>query len=78
MRRAVIAAIIAFCFCPFVTFAFEPTNKGGYPTEGTAQAAFDEYDYQADEIEGPSWHLLFDKYILGVNGLQFYHEQANG
>ena len=25
---------------------------------------------------GPSWHLLFDKYILGVNGLQFYHEQA--
>ncbi|MFC1680592.1 DUF481 domain-containing protein [Pseudomonadota bacterium] len=25
---------------------------------------------------GPSWHLLFDKYILGVSGLQFYHEQA--
>jgi hypothetical protein len=25
---------------------------------------------------GPSWHLLFDKYILGASGLQFYHEQA--
>ena len=24
---------------------------------------------------GPSWHLLFDKYIIG-NSLQFYHEQT--
>ena len=26
---------------------FEPQYVGGYPTEDTAQAAFDEYDYQA-------------------------------
>ena len=31
MRRAIIAATMAFCFCPFVTFSFEPTYEGGYP-----------------------------------------------
>lgn len=30
----------------------------------------------ANKYWGPSWHLLFDKYILGVSGLQFYHEQS--
>ena len=44
-----ILAIIAIAVLAATAAAqdFEPQYVGGYPTEDTAQAAFDEYDYQA-------------------------------
>lgn len=43
----IFAATITIALLPITAAALEPVYEGGYPTVETAEAAFEEYDYQA-------------------------------
>ena len=49
MKQQLTAAALtaALSLAPLPAFALDPVYEGGYPTAATAEAAFDEYDYQA-------------------------------
>ncbi len=46
-RISATALAAAISFAPLTAFAFDPVYEGGYPTAETAEAAFEEFDYQA-------------------------------
>ena len=54
MRTQIVAAALtaALSLAPLPAFALDPVYEGGYPTAATAEAAFEEYDYQASDPAG--------------------------
>ena len=77
LTKSILATIVgAVLATTAVAQNFEPQYVGGYPTEETAQAAFDEYDYQAATqfyIWGYAYlnTIGFDKGLAAMGGGQF-------